>query len=656
MKQFSRTIMGKTLVFMLCMLMTTTALLSLLFAMVMIDEDFYISTEEDLFEKYALSAVRSTLRDALEVHEINLKDYQKGTSSFETIVVEDEKNILYQITDKDRVLVKTEGSDAVRNWKYEFPIIMKEGRSRPVYRLYSAYDDAEASGLMIRASLIDDYVAGDRIAFLHNYLGFFYSLRYLIYVIILLSGFLAIFSFIVLLQASARRKNTEELYPGLLNKVPYDLLLFLEVMFFGLAFMSMGTAFHLSGSSALFYVVILGELILATIIGMAMSAAARIRQGALKKNTLINYFYHGLRKLTKNFCAWLRKLLSGFALMPKLMTALLIFFFLEYAILHYNYSATGSLIGTYIFWFFKNVILFCIASILLYSMNVLRQGASKLAKGDLAYKIDESKLYFGFARHAEDLNSIAKGMERAVEERLKSERMKTELITNVSHDLKTPLTSIINYSALISEALEEEGENREQVKEYSTVLMRQSEKLKRLIEDLVEASKASTGNLELSLAPSDAALYLTQISGEYADRMKAAGLSPVIDSSVEEHQAYIMADSRRMWRVFENIMNNICKYSLEGTRVYLGLEMSEDRVIFSFKNTSREALNINPSELFERFTRGDKSRTTEGNGLGLSIAKSLAELQGGTMDIVIDGDLFKVVLAFPKVSHDSMSS
>ena len=241
------------------------------------------------------------------------------------------------------------------------------------------------------------------------------------------------------------------------------------------------------------------------------------------------------------------------------------------------------------------------------------------------------------------MNRIADGMGIAVEDRLKSERMKTELITNVSHDIKTPLTSIINYASLIST---EPCENRT-ITEYSQVLVRQSEKLKRLIEDLVEASKASTGNLEVLLAPCDAGTFLMQASGEYEEKMQKAELALVTKQPDKELR--IMADGRRMWRVFDNLMNNICKYAQPGTRVYLTLEEQNGNAVITFRNTSREPLNITEEELMERFTRGDASRNTEGNGLGLSIAKSMTELQGGSMRLTIDGDLFKAILCFPLI-------
>ena len=226
---------------------------------------------------------------------------------------------------------------------------------------------------------------------------------------------------------------------------------------------------------------------------------------------------------------------------------------------------------------------------------------------------------------------------------MKSERMKTELITNVSHDIKTPLTSIINYADLIGKV---ETDNTT-IKEYADVLHRQSEKLKRLIDDLIEASKASTGNIELNMERCDLNVIIPQITGEYNDRLNEMGLSLI--TKVPEEPVLIMADGRRLWRVFDNLMGNILKYSLPGTRVYITMVRQNGEAIIVFKNTSRDPIDLTPEELTERFVRGDESRNTEGNGLGLSIAKSLVELQGGAISLYADGDLFKVILRFPLI-------
>ena len=212
----------------------------------------------------------------------------------------------------------------------------------------------------------------------------------------------------------------------------------------------------------------------------------------------------------------------------------------------------------------------------------------------------------------------------------------------MSHDIKTPLTSIINYVDLLSK----EELHNEKAAEYLEVLDRQSSKLKKLIEDLVEASKASSGNLAVDSQQLEVGVFMTQTVGEFEEKASAAGLDLII--SKPDEPVYIMADGRHVWRVIDNLMNNICKYAQPGSRVYVNLEAEAVRVSITFRNISQYPLNISGEELSERFVRGDKSRNTEGHGLGLSIAQSLMKLIGGDMEIIIDGDLFKVILAFPR--------
>jgi len=225
---------------------------------------------------------------------------------------------------------------------------------------------------------------------------------------------------------------------------------------------------------------------------------------------------------------------------------------------------------------------------------------------------------------------------------MKSERLKTELITNVSHDIKTPLTSIVNYVAL----MKKEGlEGRPA--EYLEVLDRQSQRLRKLTDDLVEASKASTGNLPVEPVRTDLREVVTQAVGEYAERMEAARLEPVV--SLPETGVFVMADGRLMWRVLDNLLGNALKYSLPGTRVYIDVREEDGEASLSVKNISSVPLNIDVSELMERFVRGDTARSTEGSGLGLNIARSLAELQGARFGLAVDGDLFKAVIRFSTV-------
>ncbi len=275
-------------------------------------------------------------------------------------------------------------------------------------------------------------------------------------------------------------------------------------------------------------------------------------------------------------------------------------------------------------------------------MMTLRDGAKQIAAGELDYQIETKGMMSEFRQHGETLNNLRDGLGQAVEQRMKSERLKTELITNVSHDIKTPLTSIINYVDLLQK------ENIEgPAQEYLEVLSRQSSRLKRLIENLVEASKASTGNIKINLQRMGVGEFINQVVAEYADRLEACRLRPVV--SVPEKELYIMADGRLLWRVFDNLLNNICKYAMEGTRVYVDVHEHAGEAQIIFKNISKECLNVAADELMERFVRGDSSRNTEGSGLGLSIAQSLTQNQHGTFDLFVDGDLFKAVVCFQTV-------
>ena len=243
--------------------------------------------------------------------------------------------------------------------------------------------------------------------------------------------------------------------------------------------------------------------------------------------------------------------------------------------------------------------------------------------------------------HAQQLNDLGTSIHQAVEEQLKSERIKTELITNVSHDLKTPLTSILNYVDLLKKT--EIADPKAQ--EYLEVLERKSQRLKKLTEDLVEASKASSGVLPVHLEALDFAQLAQQAAGEYEDRFQKAGLTAVLDAPAGDYT--VLADGRHLWRVMDNLLGNCCKYALSGTRIYLNLTTWEGRVRMTVKNVSRAPLNVSPEQLMERFVRGDTARSSEGSGLGLSIARSLTELQGGSFQLEIDGDLFKAMVSLP---------
>lgn len=277
------------------------------------------------------------------------------------------------------------------------------------------------------------------------------------------------------------------------------------------------------------------------------------------------------------------------------------------------------------------------------------KGIIRIREGEMDYQLDTTEMHGENRKLAEAVNSIGNGIKKAVETSMKDERLKADLITNVSHDIKTPITSIINYVDL----LKRENIQTEPVKGYIEVLDAKSQRLKQLTDDLVEASKISSGNVVLNFEKINLKELLKQSVGEFCEKFEEKNLT-VIENYAEE-DFYIKADPARMWRVIENLFNNIYKYSLEGTRVYVDIEKDSQkesgRIMLSVKNISKNPLNVRPDELTERFIRGDESRTTEGSGLGLSIAQNLVELQGGKLNILLDGDLFKVVLVFDEVKE-----
>lgn len=276
------------------------------------------------------------------------------------------------------------------------------------------------------------------------------------------------------------------------------------------------------------------------------------------------------------------------------------------------------------------------------SFAKVRESIHELYKGNTDIDLDKNELSREMQDMAEEVNDIAGGLSNAIEERLKSERLKTELITNVSHDIKTPLTSIINYVDL----LKKEGMDGEKAKEYLEILDNKSQRLKKLTEDLVEASKASSGAIKLNMEKLNVNELIKQVSGEFEDKFKSHELEEVI--TFPEKDVYIRADSRYMYRVLENMYSNISKYAMDGTRVYTDILDKGNVISIELKNISKQKLNISADELMQRFVRGEASRNTEGSGLGLSIATSLTELQQGKFNIHLDGDLFKVTIEFEK--------
>ena len=621
MKNFIRSVPGKILCFALCIVLVAAIVGCVVGAVLLLRLGVYTNSRAFLVQETQYQLVRSALNNII---------YQaKIPGRLAVLYAPEATNLSFLLTDKDGNTLATnlEAPPAPDDdiWCYRFST-----ENDPLY------DDT----YLFYGYLDEDLPVQDAYAFYSNAIRFGYAMRYWVYVIGIACLLLWITCYVCLLCGAGRRPRSDGFHPGFLHKVPFDLLLVLCAAGCSGLLCFADRFYLLSNVEEVIYGCIAILLGLCAFLALSMSFAARIKDKSLLKSTLVWRVCRLLWKLLKLSGKALLQLLRNIPLIWRTVLVTLALFATDFLLIIWAFDGVD---GAVFLWLFKMLLQ---TGALLYAalfMRKLQQGGAALAAGDLTFKTDTRLMFWDFKRHGENLNRISEGMSAAVEERLRSERMKTELITNVSHDIKTPLTSIINYATLIAEVPCDCAQHAE----YSQVLVRKSEHLRRLLDDLVEVSKASTGNLEVVLTPCDANVLLTQAAGEFAQRCENAGLTLI--TSQPEAPLQILADSRRIWRVFENLMSNACKYSLSGSRVFLSLEQTGSSAVFTFRNTSNAVLSTSADELMERFVRGDSSRSTEGSGLGLSIAQSLTQLQGGTMDVTIDGDLFKVTLRFPLI-------
>ena len=368
-----------------------------------------------------------------------------------------------------------------------------------------------------------------------------------------------------------------------------------------------------------------------------LSLVRRIKAGTLWKNSLIRTVLKWIGKCSGKLVDFARAFSRNTAEKIKVLLVGGAFLFLQFLIIGCGFTGAGV---------FLMILLIVDAAAVIFiirkadGLDLIMDGLKKISDGELQYKIKTDTLTGKQKVMAEYINNIGSGLDAAVENSLKKERMQTELITNVSHDLKTPLTSIINYVDL----MKRENPTDPKIQEYLRILDEKSQRLKVLTEDVVEASKASTGNIKLEMNDIDFVEMVQQVIGEFEEKFQEKNLTMMVHFTDEP--SIIYADGQRMWRVLENVFGNVVKYAMEGTRVYAEISNRNKKVTFSLKNISAQPLNISADELTERFIRGDVARNTEGSGLGLSIAKSLTELQGGEFKLYLDGDLFKVMITF----------
>jgi len=502
--------------------------------------------------------------------------------------------------------------------------------------------EIERNGVVFRQYIAADYPAQDSVYWAREFYNTMTRLAPHALAAVIAAAFAELFLLVFLARVAGRRAGREEATAGWQEKIPFDLYTALAfcgcAACIGLVWEAIGNNMNYIAPVSIAAILACCTAAYALFLAFWMTLCARVKLGRWWENTVCCWllrlcwrFLRGGRRVLRRVWGALAGFVRGIPLVWRTAAGCCILSVLVLVL--WSNRAGGLLL-------LLMLVLSVAACFLAMQLRRLQKGGEALAEGDLTSQVDTSHMYFDLKRHGEDLNAISRGMGIAVEQRLKSERLKTELITNVSHDIKTPLTSIVNYVDLL-----QREHTPEQEKEYLAVLDRQAHKLKKLTVDLVEMSKASTGNIPCHIARRSVRELIDQTVGEYAERLALAQLEPVV--TVPDGELYCLCDGALLWRVLDNLLSNACKYACAGTRLYIGAKRVGETVEFSFKNISRDALNIDPDELMERFVRGDSSRTTEGSGLGLNIAKSLIELQKGTFTLAIDGDLFKAGFALP---------
>ena len=458
-----------------------------------------------------------------------------------------------------------------------------------------------------------------------------------------------------LASAAGKKPGREEIKPAALNRTPLDLYLALctvVVLFLGERYIKVFRNYFASDTVQIIIIITLvtGYLACLLMSGFYFACASQIRMGGRYwwRNSVIRNLLKLLRRAGKSMWRLARVCYESLRTTWRRFVGLLP---LTWQWILWAMVMCAALVLSVLWgnpWAIAGAAVFVAASFFyaLHAYKILLEGAKRMSQGDLNTQVDKEQLMGGFTEFATHLNALADVAVVAAQKQMKSERMRAELITNVSHDIKTPLTSIINYVDLLKKA-----ESRESAEQYLEVLSRQSLRMKKLIDDLIELSKASTGNMPVDIQTADAVEYLNQAIGEFSDKLETVSLTPIFD--MPDEAVYMRCDGRLTWRVLSNLLSNAVKYALPGTRLYIDVTALQDTVLISLKNISRQPLNVSSEELMERFVRGDTSRNTEGSGLGLNIAKSLMELQKGQLKLLADGDLFKATLVFPRDTERS---
>lgn len=543
-------------------------------------------------------------------------------------------------------LSSTQGSS------YSFEGILEKSDYSGKAPFYAFDENGEVELCVLHYAIVneEDMIASDKYSQAFRWIDIADSLKYFVFLVLFVSVLIVIILLsIITINAGNIDEETGEIIPGTVEKVPLDILTLCLISLFAVAWViiSLTSAADVDMVLNNFVVMITGVAAVFVLMTYLTSLSVRVKMGKFYKNTIIYMIYRKFkRKTPRKF----RRALSDMSVFKKLIIGIVAFFLMEaviligiayLGILKQDPEPADNILLTFItVWAITRLVIIPIFAMIAINLHYVKEEGERIAEGIMGDSVTDKLTISSIRAHGKNLDLIKKEINRAMEQELKSEKLKSELITNVSHDLKTPLTSIKNYV----DFLQRDDLSEEDRKKYTQTIAKHTDKLSMLLSNLLEASQISSGNIEVNLEKTSLNIMLQQSLEEFSIKFMQSDLLPRIN--MPEEDVYIMGDGQWLWRIFSNLLNNACKYAAPDTDVEITLEKRDGKATVEFANISGSELNVEGEELFERFVRGDSSRHTEGNGLGLSIAKSLVELQGGTMNISVSGERFAAAITF----------
>ncbi len=560
-------------------------------------------------------------------------------------------NFAFLITDEEGDIrgSSTEGTG------YSFEAIREKSNYSGRLPFYAYGDNDKVELFILNYAVVneEDMVANDKYSQAFRWIDIANSLKYFIFFVLFISILIIIILLsIITINAGNVDEETGEIVPGAVEKIPLDVLTLCLISLFALAWViiSLTSAADVEMVLNNFVVMITCVVAIFVIMTYLSSLSVRVKMGKFYKNSVIYMIYRNFKRKTPRK---LRRKISDISVFRKLIIGIVSFFLMEagiligiayMGILKKDPEPANNILLTFItIWAITRLVIIPIFAMIAINLHYVKEEGERIAEGIMGDSVTDKLSISSIRAHGRNLDLIKKEINRAMEQELKSEKLKSELITNVSHDLKTPLTSIKNYV----DFLQRDDLTEEQRAEYTRTIAKHTDKLSMLLSNLLEASQISSGNVEVNLEKTSLNIMLQQSLEEFSIKFMQSDLLPRID--MPEEEVYVMGDGQWLWRIFSNLLNNACKYAAPDTDVEITLKKNDGKASVEFSNISVSELNVEGDELFERFVRGDSSRHTEGNGLGLSIAKSLVELQGGTMNISVSGDRFSATIIFDSI-------